>query len=52
MMKKLGADTLAEVEFGGEKMWMDRIDFSKPWPSYSMLKQMKDANRKVHKAKL
>lgn len=52
MLKRLGAETLAEIEHEGEKMWMDRIDFSKPWPSYSMLQQMRNANKKVHKAKL
>ena len=37
-------------------MWMARIDLTRPWPSYSMLKQMEAANKakknKEPKAKL
>lgn len=56
MLVKLGAEVLAEVDCENEKMWMARIDLTKPWPSYSMLKQMEAAHRtnknKEPKAKL
>jgi hypothetical protein len=38
-----------------EKFWMIRLDFSKPFPSYSMLQQMtakKNADNKEVQAKL
>ena len=38
MLMKLGAECLAETEMGNEKLWMIRIDLTKPFPSYSMLK--------------
>lgn len=40
---KLGAEVMAEVEFDGEKLWMVRVDFSKTYPSYTMLKSMLSA---------
>ena len=50
MLQKLGAEVLAEVDCENEKMWMIRIDLTKPFPTYSMIKQMTKA--KQPKAKL
>ena len=39
LLQRLGAEILAETEVmgteGKHKMWMIRIDFSKPFPSYN-----------------
>lgn len=50
MLQKLGAEVLAEADCDNEKMWMIRIDLHKPFPTYSMIKQMTTA--KQPKAKL
>jgi hypothetical protein len=53
MLLKLGAEVLAEVDCENEKMWMVRVDLTRPWPSYSMIKQMTEAKKKKQpKAKL
>lgn len=50
MLLKLGAEVLAEVDCDNEKMWMIRIDLRRPFPSYSMIKEM--TKPKAPKAKL
>jgi hypothetical protein len=50
MVQKLGAEVVGEAEFVDgefrEKFWMIRMDFSKPFPTYSMLKQMTQKQNK------
>lgn len=46
MLVKLGAEVLAEVDCENEKLWMIRIDLTKPWPSFSMLKELTKINAK------
>ena len=43
MLCRLGAEVLAEVDFEGDKLWMVRVDFSKPFPSYTQLLAMAKA---------
>ena len=51
MLFALGAEVIAEVEVQGEKdekLWMTRMDLTKPFPSYKMLEAIA-ANNKERK---
>lgn len=56
MVLKLGAEVVGETEFVDgdfkEKFWMIRLDFSKPFPSYSMLKELSRKPAREVQAKL
>lgn len=48
LLKRLGAEVIAEVDVVGsadEKMWMIRIDLTKPFPSYTQLMSLMSAKK-------